>query len=73
MDHEQILEPALQVSIYFFALPRIPFTGRQPGRKRNPLEPLHREIAILKKMDHPNIVKLVEVFARSLFVSFFIW
>ncbi|XP_066921159.1 calcium/calmodulin-dependent protein kinase kinase 1-like [Clytia hemisphaerica] len=35
--------------------------GRRPNRKHNPLEPLHREIAILKKMDHPNIVKLVEV------------
>nr|KAG5690090.1 hypothetical protein BaRGS_016398 [Batillaria attramentaria] len=28
---------------------------------RNPLERVYREIAILKKLDHPNIVKLVEV------------
>lgn len=27
----------------------------------NPLENVYREIAILKKLDHPNIVKLVEV------------
>ena len=27
----------------------------------NPLENVYREIAILKKIDHPNIVKLVEV------------
>ncbi|XP_070204755.1 calcium/calmodulin-dependent protein kinase kinase 1-like isoform X2 [Littorina saxatilis] len=27
----------------------------------NPLERVYREIAILKKLDHPNIVKLVEV------------
>jgi len=33
------------------------------------LEPLYREIAILKKMDHPNIVKLIEVAFCLLFVS----
>lgn len=27
----------------------------------NPLEKVYREIAILKKLDHPNVVKLVEV------------
>lgn len=27
----------------------------------NPLQKIYREIAILKKLDHPNIVKLVEV------------
>ena len=27
----------------------------------NPLERVYREIAILKKLDHPNVVKLVEV------------
>ena len=27
----------------------------------NPLEPVYREIAILKKLAHPNVVKLVEV------------
>ncbi len=26
-----------------------------------PIERIYREIAILKKLDHPNIVKLVEV------------
>ena len=26
-----------------------------------PMERIYREIAILKKLDHPNIVKLVEV------------
>lgn len=26
-----------------------------------PLERVYREIAILKKLDHPNVVKLVEV------------
>ena len=43
--------------------------GRRPGRKHNPLEPLHREIAILKKMDHPNIVKLIEVCLYFLEIS----
>uniref|UniRef100_A0A8D8ST04 calcium/calmodulin-dependent protein kinase n=1 Tax=Cacopsylla melanoneura TaxID=428564 RepID=A0A8D8ST04_9HEMI len=34
-----------------------------PSRMRgaNPLDKVYREIAILKKLDHPNIVKLVEV------------
>lgn len=37
--------------------------GRQnPNRKEiNPLEKVHREIAVLKKLDHPNVVKLIEV------------
>ena len=40
--------------------------GRRPpragaGRLEGPLEKVYREIAILKKMDHPNVVKLVEV------------
>ena len=35
--------------------------SRKPGSRSNPLEPLHCEVAILKKMDHPNVVKLIEV------------
>ena len=36
--------------------------ARHPKKARsNPLDALHREIAILKKVDHPNVVKLVEV------------
>ena len=27
----------------------------------SPLDNIHREIAILKKLDHPNVVKLIEV------------
>lgn len=34
---------------------------RAPSRVPNPLERVYREIAILKKLDHPNVVKLVEV------------
>ncbi|OQV22358.1 Calcium/calmodulin-dependent protein kinase kinase 2 [Hypsibius exemplaris] len=30
-------------------------------RSRNPMEEVHREIDILKKLDHPNIIKLVDV------------
>ena len=33
----------------------------QSLKNRCPLERIYREIAILKKLDHPNIVKLVEV------------
>ena len=28
---------------------------------KSPLDNIHREIAILKKLDHPNVVKLIEV------------
>jgi len=29
--------------------------------QEDPLEKVYREIAIMKKLDHPNVVKLVEV------------
>ena len=49
-----------------------PFSGRLPPHGPNshpdsfpkaalPLEKMYREIAILKKLDHHNVVKLVEV------------
>lgn len=31
------------------------------GAIENPLGRVYREVAILKKLDHPNVVKLVEV------------
>ncbi|XP_076231244.1 uncharacterized protein LOC143177266 [Calliopsis andreniformis] len=39
------------------------FGRMAPGRKGtvNPLAKVYREIALLKKLDHPNVVKLVEV------------
>lgn len=39
-------------------------SGRLPPQGSNtvfPLEKVYKEIAILKKLDHPNVVKLVEV------------
>ncbi|XP_060085994.1 calcium/calmodulin-dependent protein kinase kinase 1-like [Ylistrum balloti] len=35
--------------------------GKPMAHPPNPLERVYREIAILKKLDHPNIVRLVEV------------
>ena len=37
-----------------------------------PLDRVYREIAVLKKLDHPNVVKLVEVLGNSYnsFLSF---
>ncbi|KAJ3604775.1 hypothetical protein NHX12_026827, partial [Muraenolepis orangiensis] len=37
---------------------KVPEGGPQP---KGPLERVYQEIAILKKLDHPNVVKLVEV------------
>lgn len=40
------------------------WTGKLPARLGNvsdPLKSVRREIAILKKLDHPNVIKLVEV------------
>lgn len=34
-----------------------------PPQPKGPLERVYQEIAILKKLDHPNVVKLVEVSA----------
>lgn len=39
-------------------------TRLAPGgciQPRGPIEQVYQEIAILKKLDHPNVVKLVEV------------
>ncbi|MBN3322478.1 KKCC2 kinase, partial [Atractosteus spatula] len=38
---------------------KVPLEG--PSQPKGPLERVYQEIAILKKLDHPNVVKLVEV------------
>ena len=49
--------------LFFVLLGRPPARGNQgQGAKiTHPLERVYREIAILKKLDHPNVVKLIEV------------
>lgn len=41
-----------------------PAPSRKPHGKsgiENPIDRVYREVAILKKLDHPNVIKLVEV------------
>ena len=41
---------------------RPPPRGGKPGKTpKTPLDRVYQEIAILKKLDHPNIVNLIEV------------
>jgi len=40
---------------------KLPARYGSESRIQHPLERVYREIAILKKLDHPNVVKLVEV------------
>ncbi|XP_045771020.1 calcium/calmodulin-dependent protein kinase kinase 1 isoform X1 [Maniola jurtina] len=40
---------------------RTPPRKTGPGPPSDPLQRVYREIAVLKKLDHPNVVKLVEV------------
>ncbi|XP_039752822.1 calcium/calmodulin-dependent protein kinase kinase 2 isoform X1 [Pararge aegeria] len=40
---------------------RTPPRKTGPGPPPDPLQRIYREIAVLKKLDHPNVVKLVEV------------
>ena len=38
-----------------------PAAGEMKSKALDPIQCVYREIAILKKLDHPNIVKLAEV------------
>lgn len=66
--------PYLTCHTYPPTLFLFPLSGRPPPRGargapegppqlKGPLERVYQEIAILKKLDHPNVVKLVEVSA----------
>ena len=41
--------------------PNRKFPGKNAPSVEHPLSRVYREIAILKKLDHPNVVKLIEV------------
>ena len=45
----------------FFGRRAPPRKGGLVRKSENPLDKVYREIAIMKKLDHPNVVKLVEV------------
>ncbi|XP_058057336.1 calcium/calmodulin-dependent protein kinase kinase 1 [Anopheles bellator] len=45
---------------------------RGPKRGTSPLDRVYREIAVLKKLDHPNVVKLVEVLDDPLEDDFYL-
>lgn len=58
--------PAAGACLLFLATGRPPPRGSQaaqggPGKQLLPLERVYQEIAILKKLDHVNVVKLIEV------------
>lgn len=38
-----------------------PNPGNSPPVRKDPMAGIYREIAILKKLDHPHVVKLLEV------------
>ncbi|CAD0204161.1 unnamed protein product [Chrysodeixis includens] len=40
-----------------------------PGPPPDPLQRVYREIAVLKKLDHPNVVKLVESYVHPHFIT----
>lgn len=57
---------ALTLGVLLFPSGRPPPRGTRPApggciQPRGPIEQVYQEIAILKKLDHPNVVKLVEV------------
>lgn len=47
--------------LFLAVVPRAKGRGGGGGPMVDPLADIRKEIAILKKLDHPNVVKLVEV------------
>ena len=52
----------LTPTVFSLITGRPPPRGGKPGKTpKTPLDRVYQEIAILKKLDHPNIVNLIEV------------
>jgi len=49
------------IDVFCWCAEKLPPRYGSESRIQHPLERVYREIAILKKLDHPNVVKLVEV------------
>ena len=57
--HEQVTR--LLLFCFFYKGRKFSSSSILSGASGNPLDKIYREIAIMKKLDHPNVCKLIEV------------
>lgn len=58
LSKKKLLQKA---GIYGRLAPQRNKTGKSEKTITHPIDRVHREIAVLKKLDHPNVVRLIEV------------